>query len=409
MRLLSKIEPLMMNRHYKTQAITLTFLLQSLFSTGQDSAGSIYRFTSNIFRSFDLDTTEFRFQTCATNLTFVGQYMLASHYADLDPSSVQTISNAKKTEFLNTYHPVDARSYIIEKAKLSQVVIINEAHYNARHRVFAASLLKSLKQIGYKYFAAETFINDSSLFSGKHPNIQSGFYTREPCYGNLVRTAIDENYKLVPYETNHLGIPRDREIDQAQNLSNIFKKDPSAKMIVYCGFAHIREDDTLSTWGRAMAGRLKQYTGIDPFTIDQIELSEHSDKTIESPYYNLVTSTNYSILVDKDNLPFHTKGIDACVYSPRCSIELGRPSWLKENNRSFTLLKPTDSKLSYPILIRIFLSGDDPKLSVPIDVIEIQKESDFTSIAASIPTGKNIIAVYEGQNGKTETQTIHPK
>jgi len=54
-----------------------------------------------------------------------------------------------------------------------------------------------------------------------------------------------------------------------------------------------------------MAGRLKDFTGIDPYTIDQIILSEKSEKDFESPHFKLVHANRYSILQDKNGNAFN--------------------------------------------------------------------------------------------------------
>ncbi len=160
-------------------------------------------------------------------------------------------------------------------------MIFNEAHYNPRHRVFVASLLKDFKEAGYKYFAAETFSNDEYFSKEIHPRFTTGYYTMEPQFGNLVREAIKLEYSLYPYEARAGANGREREIGEAKNLHELLKKDPKAKIIIYCGFAHIYEDSVYG-WQKAMAGRLKEFTGIDPYTIDQIELSERSDKSLNN-------------------------------------------------------------------------------------------------------------------------------
>ncbi|MDE3248833.1 MAG: hypothetical protein KGO82_09250, partial [Bacteroidota bacterium] len=97
---------------------------------GQETAKTNYRFKSEITKALEADTSEFRFQTAATAFSFSGQYKLALQYADKDPGEVSTISKSLEQEFMSRYKPVDARQFILEKAKQSKVLIINEAHYN---------------------------------------------------------------------------------------------------------------------------------------------------------------------------------------------------------------------------------------------------------------------------------------
>lgn len=129
-------------------------------------------------------------------------------------------------------------------------------------------LLKKLKQKGYSYFAAETlFETDAKLNERGYPTKNSGAYINEPVYGDIVRTALKLGYKVAPYEAAFSG-PDARERGQAENLKNrIFQKDPQAKVLVHVGYGHnseiVRKNGT-----KLMAGYLKEYTGIDPLTID---------------------------------------------------------------------------------------------------------------------------------------------
>jgi uncharacterized iron-regulated protein len=53
--------------------------------------------------------------------------------------------------FFNTFKAVNAKDYILERAKKEKIIIINEAHHNARHRSFTCSLLQGLYEDGYRY------------------------------------------------------------------------------------------------------------------------------------------------------------------------------------------------------------------------------------------------------------------
>jgi hypothetical protein len=44
------------------------------------------------------------------------------------------------------------------------------------------------------------------------------------------------------------------------------------------------------SWEKAMAGRLKEKTGIDPFTIDQVAYSEKGERKFLSPYIMLANA-----------------------------------------------------------------------------------------------------------------------
>ncbi|MEJ7684001.1 MAG: hypothetical protein WKG06_40340 [Segetibacter sp.] len=262
--------------------------------------------------------------------------------------------------------------------------------------------MKDLKDAGYKYFAAETFANDSFFIKEKHPVFFTGFYTTEPQFGNLVREAIKLNFTLYPYEAIPTTNGKEREIGQAKNLQALLKKDPNAKIIIYCGFSHIRED-SVPSWGKAMAGRLKEFTGIDPYTIEQIILSERSNKEAEDSYFKLIYSDTYSVLIDRNGAPFKSLGVDALLYSPPANYIYNRPNWVFENNKVPYLLNAKNINLSFPIIAKAYLDTDNLKETIPIDVIEIKSRDAVSGTAIALfDKGHFVIRLFD-KIGKTQT------
>src|ERR1700722_12070140 len=126
----------------------------------------------------------------------------------------------------------------------TRIVMINEAHHVPQHRAFAIQLLKHLRKKGFRYFAAETLaMYDHDLQTRGYPTNASGYYTAEPVYGDLVRTALKLGYRVIPYEAaGSFKNAEEREQAQASNLVEaIFKKDVHAKVIIYAGYSHIDE------------------------------------------------------------------------------------------------------------------------------------------------------------------------
>jgi hypothetical protein len=256
--------------------VTVVYFLSNI-TYGQMNAPSQYKFSSDIFDNIKKDSNYWRGGVTSSDLSFVGLYKEALIEYDKPRDAKKTISRSDSIRFIKEYKTIDARTFILTQAKKSRVIIFNEAHFNPRNRVFLTSLLKELKAIGYKYFAAETFINNSTFVKSKHPTFSTGYYNMEPQFGNLVREAKKLNYLLYSYEDTLGANGKEREIGEAKNLQTLLQKDINAKIIVYCGFSHIRED-SVPGWEKAMAGRLKEFTGIDPYTIDQIVLSEGQKK-----------------------------------------------------------------------------------------------------------------------------------
>jgi hypothetical protein len=150
------------------------------------------------------------------------------------PSAEQAFAEAK---------PVPAVNYIVEKAGDFHFTLINEAHYNSQHRAFTRELLKPLWEEGYRYLALETLYHtDTSLHTRGYPTLQTGYYTKDANFGNLVRDALRIGYQLVPYETQnrHDGTLRDR--DQANNIyQQTWQKDQKGKVLIHAAYGHISE------------------------------------------------------------------------------------------------------------------------------------------------------------------------
>ena len=149
-----------------------------------------------------------------------------------------------------------------------KVLMLNEMHWNPKDRIFATKLLQPLKENGYHYLAVEALSLDfvADLNKRKFPTKNTGYYTREPFFGLFIRKAIEMGFKLVAYD--EFGT-ENREKIQAENLNKIFIEDPNAKVFVYAGIDHILENNSKN---KRMAEHFKELSGINPLTIDQVEL-----------------------------------------------------------------------------------------------------------------------------------------
>lgn len=88
---------------------------------------------------------------------------------------------------------------------------------------------------------------------------------------------------------------------QAENIASVIHENPNTKILIHCGFAHAYEGN-YEAWGKAMAGQLKELTGINPLTINQVKYSEHSKLVYNEPLYNSLNLKNSSVLVDKNGI-----------------------------------------------------------------------------------------------------------
>lgn len=385
---------------------TFLFCLLCTHTNCQTNDSSQYKFSRDIYENIKKDSNYWKGGVTSSDLSFIGLYKEALIEYDKPRNDKQVVSEADSIDFITKYHPADAKKFIIKKAKENQIIIFNEAHFNPRNRVFVLSLLKDLKAVGYKYFAAETFINDSIFIKNRHPSFSTGFYTLEPQFGNLIREAVKLKFSLVPYEDTAGTNGKEREIGEAQNLQSLLKKDSTAKIIVYCGFDHIIED-TLPGWEKAMAGRLKEFTGINPYTIDQIVLSERSKEDLESPYFRMTHSDKYAVLIDKDQRPFNNSRVDVLLYSPRTKYIYGRPDWVFENLKVPYFLSANEITFPYPIRIEAYMATDEIGKAIPIDIVEIKSKNTIPKTAIALFANQVFKIRIISKSGKTQIITVN--
>ncbi|MBX0291879.1 hypothetical protein K3G63_15610 [Hymenobacter sp. HSC-4F20] len=147
-----------------------------------------------------------------------------------------TAQSRRTTAPTDTLVSTEAVPEILRRAAGARAVLLNESHTHTRDRALAAALLPGLYQQGFRYLALET-LEDSAASTLNPLPLKAGFYTREPTYANLVRTARRLGFTLVAYEASR-GQP-EREVAQATNLHHALRHDPQAKVFVYGGGAHM--------------------------------------------------------------------------------------------------------------------------------------------------------------------------
>lgn len=324
---------------------------------------------------------------------------------------------------------LDALDAIETVADSRQVIMINEEHLTPIHRAVTSQLLSRLYKKGFRYFAAETVEEkDSELNRRGFPTQSTGFYTADPVYADVVRTALNLGYKVVPYESIDMNCQATadnpdlctdkRERGQAQNLyDRILKSDPQAKILVHVGRGHNSEMPVSKNFN-FMGYYFKQITGIDPFTIDQLPFSERRDPADEYPLYRFLTKNNLlhkPIVFQLPDGSFYNKsafGRDAVIFHPRINYENGRATFLKMNGlrkaRKIDLkkLKLSAVKNSFggsePVLIQAFYKQESAD-AVPIDQIILYPNKEISVLM--LPAGEfriramskdgNIIGQYE--------------
>ncbi|TAN03572.1 MAG: hypothetical protein EPN36_12505 [Rhodanobacteraceae bacterium] len=232
------------------------------------------------------------------------------------------------------WHPVPALDYIPQLAKQHRVVFLNEAHNIALTRTLTVRLLKPLREEGFNVFAVETLYHADIAALNKRGYCipSSGFYTREPIYAEMVRTALKLGYRVVAYEADAEHTGDAREAQQASNLWNILKDDPKAKLVVNAGYAHIQKTGQF-LGAQSMAEHFIKDSGLNPLSVEQTILIPHIDRSMDHPDYDpiidAVHPTQPIVFIDKDGKPWSLRpGYDVSVIFPEERFVYGRPTWL---------------------------------------------------------------------------------
>jgi hypothetical protein len=364
-----------------------------------------YKYKQQIDSTLANDTMPYKYQYCAFYYSFIGEYAQTLktwdvQFADRKPKPLE----ADLVSQFSKYKPMRSDKYIIEQAKKTRVFIINEAHHQPRHRVFVEGLLKDLYNEGYRYIGFETIDKgDSLLNTRKYPIATTGYYSNEPSFGNLIRSALQLGYTVFPYEANMNINGKQREIDEANNIKAFMDKQGNkGKYIIYCGFSHAIKDSTHTDWQLAMAGRLKALTGIDPLAVDEVQLTEKSSSDYDNPYRKLINVDYPSVFIDSAGHAFSkampSQTFDFNVYYPNTKYLNGRPDWLIRGN-----YKPNNivSKITidFPCLVYAYIKSEKLE-SVPVDVISIEnKNSDKCLI---LPDNDEYVVICKNQKGQEQ-------
>lgn len=347
-----------------------------------ENTGLRYKFTKQIREDLEISKEPWKYQVAAWDYSYIGEYEEMLKTWDQEHDGEREVNQALLDSFTTNFERVTARDFIVSQADSTQIVIINEAHHQPLHRVFTAELLADLYGKGYRYLGLETLQkSDTELNSRGYPIFSSGTYSIEPQFGNLIRGALAMGYTLFAYESDGNGT--EREIGQAKNIQSQFQKDSTSKYLIHCGFAHAAEGEYKS-WGKAMAGRVQEFMGINPLTINQTEFTEKSRKGLENPVYQDLEIPEPSVFLDGEGNSFKhaskPEWFDIMVFHPRTKMEAGRPDWLFRNKKKVEI-DVKSIELKRPFFAMAFKGGEDYENAVPCDIIEFAGEDEKGTLA----------------------------
>jgi hypothetical protein len=340
-------------------------------------------------------------------LSFAGDY----------PNAMRTFSVAQPAQSDDNLSPLDARGgytaqpaidAIPALAKNYRIVLLNEAHNIALTRSLTVPLLSRLRQEGFDYFAAETLSStDTELSARGYPTEHSGFYTEEPIYAEMVRTALKLGFKVIAYEANDTTGNTDvRETEQARNLyQQVFAKDPAAKLVINAGYDHIVKSGPYLD-GSSMAEHLYQLTHLPMLSIDQTMLYPRPSSDRDHPYYTAVMKalrpSSPIVFMRADGTPWTLRSnYDVSVFFPPENIERGRPTWLSLGGLRIPHYITADHcQGHYPCLVEAYYSdeGDD---AIPADRL-------ILNLASAVDTGAHIPVYTSNQDTPSADLYLRP-
>jgi hypothetical protein len=296
---------------------------------------------------------------------------------------------------LETAEARPAIAEIVERARRTRIVILDEDHLAPRDRAFGLELARALKPLGYTVLAVEALTRDKddavslakmqALARDGYVRRTSGYYLNDPVFADFLRQAMGMGYRLVSYEsagftdetTEEAAFVR-REQEQAENIARrALAQDPNAKVLVYCGFHHAAKTELAgdTVKGRLyMAARLKRLTGIEPLVIDQAELGEAPmyRPDIDVGAIAARTAKTRSMVLMHGQAPLvvglMAGAVDLQVVHPRAPLSHGRPRWLADLGR-----RPVDVPVSLlpahgTRLVQAFLASEADD-AIPIDQV----------------------------------------
>lgn len=294
----------------------------------------------------------------------------------------------------------DAIGAIVERAKATRVVILNETHDNPRDRAFVLAVAEALRPLGYTHYAAETLANWGNddqkterlnrLVTDGYPRRDTGYYSSEPMFGWLLRGVIRLGYQPVSYEFSPsperaavvAALPMleqiaERERAQAENLARaIAEAGPEAKFLIHVGYSHAAERP-LVTFDREqewMAAQFAKLSGIDPLTIDQTGLSEFSQtRSLHAALAPRLAGKPAVFLAAGGPVVTGTyaEAMDLQVVHPPIATVGGRPDWLQRTGRKAIPIPDALLPDSGRRLIQAFAAHESAD-AIPVDQVLVR-------------------------------------
>ena len=243
------------------------------------------------------------------------------------------------------------------RARATRVVLINEAHDQPAHRAYCRRLLSQLAPLGYTIFAVEALSpTDTAINKRKFPLSSSGFYTREPNMGKLLRAAFTGGFRVFSHEItaaqnkefkNWRKSSNYRDSMQAVNVLALLCKNPKAKIVVLVGYDHVLEKEHDGV--KRLATYLHELGQLDPLTIDQTMAYRPSQGSPAGHPMVLVDRTGRTATIGE-----RQGYVDLQIIHPTERLVQGRPDWLVMDLRALVRASIPPLYTGQPCLAQLY-------------------------------------------------------
>lgn len=276
------------------------------------------------------------------------------------------------------------------------VVMFDESHGHSNQRAANFMFVRELRKLGFTHLALETLaytrtthhpcassvMTDDQLHSRGYATKQTGYYTDDPVFAELVRMALAEGYTLVAYD-HGFADPRspEREQEQARNIACVFEESPDARIVVVGGGSHIskapdelrppgmmgmRLAAMLETEPLAISNAVAQLEGFSPGRANQGYVTPaHDGELAGQPYF-----------ADKRSGAITRRGYDRTAFIPVPEDRSADAGWLSLGGWRMPAPQVPLTCESAPCMLEARRVGEDPE-AVPGDrcVIEVAGQS----------------------------------
>ena len=269
-----------------------------------------------------------------------------------------------------THTAQPAVDWIVDRAADLRVVMVNEAHHRPETRQLTLALLGPLRARGFTHLAVEA-LADPPLPKG-YPTLDTGYYTREPVFAELLRSALRLGFVLVPYEPASTPgqTQQQRETGMAATLAALLRAQPDAKVLVHAGYGHIGKTAGSQPGGAdPMALEFMRLSGLPILAVDQTRLT-WEDGAAADRLARTFDVQAPAVLVERgarSTWRGEPERFDASVLLPAVDAGALRPGWLTLGGRRQSVpldLTPCIGHLPCLAEARYANEGDD---AIPAD------------------------------------------